>query len=147
MDFSNNTDLQKKNKSLVLGAYVMGIISIISAFTCFSFLTPLVGGLGIIFALLSKGSDISFEKKAKRGLILSALSIGISFIFMLVAFFSTYKTLSQYNAKELYEYMNEFYEKTYGQSFDEMYEDIYGEDFLENYKDALDNISESTFNT
>lgn len=132
MDYSNmqNTPV-KKNHALVNGAFIFGIISLISAFTCFSFLAPILGGLGILFALLSRGKEEAFEKKAKQGLIMSAISFASSIIFSLIAIVVSFMTLSQYEPEELHNYLNEAYEQTYGQSFDEMYEEIYGEDFNE----------------
>lgn len=140
MDFSNMQNTPKKNHSLVGSAFIMGILSIISAFTCFSFLTPVFGGLGIIFALLSKGNEDAMEKKAKHGLIMSATSLITTVVIMAGTFIFTFATLSQYEPDELHDYLNEAYEETYGQSFDEMYEEIYGEDFSGIYEDMYKDI-------
>ena len=135
MDFSNMQNTKKKNHALVSSAYIMGILSIISAVTCFSFLTPIFGGLGIIFALLSKGKEETFEKKAKHGLIMSAIPLIATVVLMVAGLIFSYVSLSQYEPDELHDYLNEAYEETYGKSFDEMYEEIYGEDFNEVYED------------
>lgn len=140
MDFSNIQNTQKKNQALVSGAFIMGIISLISAFTCFSFLAPVFGGLGILFALLSKGKEEILEKKAKQGLILSAVSLGATVVLMVGTVIFTLITMSQYEPDELHDYLNEAYEETYGQSFDEFYEEIYGKDFGEIYEDMYKDI-------
>ena len=140
MDFSNIQNTPKKNQALVNSAFIMGIISLICAFTCFSFLSPVFGGLGIIFALLSKGKEEVMEKKAKRGLVLSGISLIATVAFMVFSFIYTFATMSQYEPDELHDYLNEAYEETYGQSFDEMYEQIYGEDFNDVYEDMYKNI-------
>lgn len=140
MDFSNIQNTPKKNQSLVGGAFIMGILSLISAFTCISFLAPVFGGLGILFALLSKGKEETMEKKAKQGLILSSVSLIATTVFMIGTFVFTFATLSQYEPDELHDYLNEAYEETYGQSFDELYEEIYGEDFGEIYEDMYKDI-------
>ena len=140
MDFSNMQNEPKKNQALVRSSFIMGILSIISAFTCFSFLTPVFGGLGILFALLSKGKDETLEKKAKHGLIMSAVSTITIAVIMVGTFIFTFATLSQYEPEELHDYLNEAYEETYGKSFDDMYEEIYGEDFGEIYEDMYKDI-------
>lgn len=140
MDFSNIQNTPKKNQALVSSAFIMGILSLISAFTCISFLAPVFGGLGILFALLSKGKEETMEKKAKQGLIFSAVSLIATVVFMIGTFIFTFATLSQYEPDELHDYLNEAYEETYGKSFDELYEDIYGEDFGELYEDMYKDI-------
>ena len=140
MDFSNTQNTPKKNQALVTSAFIMGIISLVCAFTCFSFLAPVFGGLGILFALLSKGKEDKMEQKAKRGLVLSSISLIATVAFMAFTFIYSFVTLSQYEPDELHDYLNEAYEETYGQSFDEMYEAIYGEDFNDVYEDMYKNI-------
>lgn len=136
MDYSNMQNIPvKKNHALVSGAFIFGIISLISAFTCFSFLAPVFGGLGILFALLSRGKEEVFEKKAKQGLIMSAISFAATMIFSLITVVVSMVTISQYEPDELHNYLNEAYEETYGQSFDELYEEIYGEDFNDIYNE------------
>lgn len=134
MDFSNMQNTPKKNHALVRSAFIMGILSLVCALTCFNFLAPVFGGLGIIFALLSKGQDEKLEKKAKSGLVLSAASLITTMVIIIGSFIFTFASLSQYEPDELHDYLNEAYEETYGKSFDEMYEEMYGEDFNEVYK-------------
>lgn len=140
MDFSNMQNAQKKNQALVHSSFVMGILSIISAFTCLSFLAPVFGGLGILFALLSKGKEDAMEKKAKYGLIMSVISTIAIVVIVAGTFIFTFATMSQYEPDELHDYLNEAYEETYGQSFDELYEEIYGEDFGEIYEDMYKDL-------
>lgn len=140
MDYSNMQNTPKKNQALVSGAFIMGLLSLISAFTCFSFFAPIFAGLGILFALLSKGREAAFERKAKHGLVLSAISFIVTVIFTVATFIFTFATLSQYDPDELHDYLNEAYEESYGQSFDELYEEIYGEDFNEVYEDLYKDL-------
>ena len=135
MDYSNMQNTPKKNQALVNCAFFLGILSLITGVTCFSFFTPIFGGLGIIFALLSKGKEPVFERKAKHGLVMSTIALVVTVILSLVTFIMTFATLSQYEPDELHDYLNEAYEESYGQSFDELYEEIYGEDFNEVYED------------
>jgi hypothetical protein len=90
MDFSTIQNTPKKNQALVNSAFIMGLISIICAFTCFSFLSPVFGGLGIIFALLSKGKEDVMEKKAKRGLVLASISLIATVAFTAFIFIYTF---------------------------------------------------------
>ena len=140
MEFSNMQNTKKKNQALVSSAFVMGILSVISAVTCFSFLSPIFGGLGIIFALLSKGKEETFEKKAKYGLVMSIITVVAVSAIMAGTFIFSYVTLSQYEPDELHDYLNETYEEAYGKSFDDMYEEIYGEDFNEVYENMYNDL-------
>ena len=140
MDFSTIQNTPKKNQALVNSAFIMGLISIICAFTCFSFLSPVFGGLGIIFALLSKGKEDVMEKKAKRGLVLASISLIATVAFTAFTFIYTFVVMSQYTPDELHDHLNEAYEETYGQSFDELYKEIYGEDFDDMYEEMYKNI-------
>lgn len=132
MDYSTmqNTP-NKRNHTLVSSAFILGILSIISAFTCFGFLTPILAGLGILFCILSKGHENSYEKKAKQGLILSTISMVFCVIIMIAGIIFAFITISKYDKSELHDYLNDAYEQTYGKSFDEVYEKIYG-DNIEN---------------
>lgn len=140
MEFSNIPNAPKRNQALVNASLIMGIISIVIAFTCLSFLTPVFGGLGILFALLSQGREKNFDKKAKTGLVLSTISLVATVILTVITLVFTYNRLSGYDPDELHDYLNEAYEETYGKSFDELYEDFYGEDFGEVYDDWYNNI-------
>lgn len=140
MDFSTIQNTPKKNQALVNSAFIMGLISIICAFTCFSFLSPVFGGLGIIFALLSKGKEDVMEKKAKRGLVLASISLIATVAFTAFTFIYTFIMVSQQTPDELHDNLNEAYEEVYGQSFDELYKEIYGEDFDDMYEEMYKNI-------
>lgn len=135
MDYSTmqNTPF-KKNHALVSGAFIMGILSLVSAFTCFCFLTPVFAGLGILFALLSKGSEPSYEPKAKHGLILSTISMVVCIVLLVAGIIVSVVTISKYDKNELHDYLNEAYEQTYGKSFDEIYEEISGESIYDLYE-------------
>ena len=130
MDYSNmQNNPIPKNKALVSGSSILGILSLISAFTCLSGFSPIFAGLSIIFALLSKGKEATYEKKAKQGLIFSIISLVVSVVLSAIVLLVSFMTMFQYEPDELHDYLNEAYEETYGESFDELYEDLYGEDF------------------
>ncbi len=141
MDYSTlSSTPNKKNHALVKWSFILGIITLIGAFTCFSFISPILGGISIILALLSHGQEAAIESKAKQGIIMSIISLIPSVIATIVIVVLSISAFSKFNPDELHDYLNEAYEQTYGQSFDELYEEIYGEDFNEVYDELFENM-------
>ena len=63
-------------------AMVLGIVSL-AGMCCFPVM-PIIGGMGIIFALISRGGAKAFSKDAKNGLILSIIGTCISVVLTVV---------------------------------------------------------------
>ena len=128
MDYSNYQmpPVQKSN-GFETAAFTLGLISIITGIVCFPYIAPVLGGLGILFAILSKGKNVQYSSKAKKGLTLSIIGMVLGIVASIfITIFSFVTLLNQYTPGELHDYFNEAYEEYYGESFDEMYQDIYG---------------------
>lgn len=75
----------RRSRRMETLSLVMGIIALSTM--CFVYPTFICGALGIVFALLSRGGELRMESRAKLGLILSSVSLGIivlMFIYTLV---------------------------------------------------------------
>lgn len=129
--YSNHSDsyyngpLTKPANSLAIAAMSLGILALILAFTCTIYPTLVFGGLAIILALLSKGTDPKMHVNAKTGVITAA--VGISFNFVIVA--SALVLIFSPHANP-----------EYRKEFDKMYEQIYGESFEETLQDAAEGM-------
>lgn len=75
MDYMQNTQNQNIPQSndsptLALLSLILGFFSLL---TCFVGLSPFVGSLGLIFALLSRGGNTNFSGTAIAGIIMNLL--------------------------------------------------------------------------
>ncbi len=120
-----NGPVTKPANSLAVAAMTLGILALILAFTCTVYPTLVFGGLAIIFALLSKGTDPKMHANAKTGVITAV--VGISFNFVIIA--SVFMLLFS-------PYANPEYRK----EFDKMYEQIYGESFEDSLQEAAEGM-------
>ncbi len=74
------SQLNKKERaadSLALASFVVGIFSLVSMLCCCPFV---FSAIGIVLALLSKGAEKTLRPRAKAGLVMSVIGIGISLI-------------------------------------------------------------------
>lgn len=111
----NNGYIPQRNNSFITLSLISGITAIVSALSIFF---PFIfGGLGILFALLSKGNDVQMTGRAKAGLATSILGMVIS-AFILIA--SCIIVFSNPEGRDLFlEEYNRAYEQQYGTSFEE----------------------------
>ena len=65
---------------LATASFVLGIISLFSVLCCCPFV---FSAIGIVLALLSKGAEKALRPRAKTGLILSIVGIGVSLVLMI----------------------------------------------------------------
>ena len=106
---------------------VLGIITILSAFTGTVFPPLVCGGLSIILALLSKGNDRVMLPNAKVGVLTGILGLILNVLVVAGAFLLLF---TEPELKEdFHRQLNQYYEYFYGESFDDAWdeiEDIYG---------------------
>lgn len=113
---------QKKENVFVILSLIFGIISIV--LMCCVYPGFILGGLGIVFALISRGSLSEVKGLALGGLITSIIGICMSVIMLMISF--------------IYVFSNPEYIQQFDDMYDYMYEDIYGETFDDLYKDFDD---------
>lgn len=79
MDVSLNDDKRVAAAKYSRYAFIFGIISLAGLICCFPIM-PVVGGLGIMFALISRGGANVFSPEAKKGLTFSIIGTSASVI-------------------------------------------------------------------
>lgn len=70
-------------------SYLFGIIAMTASLLCclYPVLGIIIGSLGVLFALLSRGPDDQLVQKAKHGILMSSTGIGINLLTILLAIF------------------------------------------------------------
>ncbi len=112
-----------KGENMASASLVLGIITLGSLLLLRLSVPFLLGGVGIILAILSKGGARKMIGKATAGLIccITALALDIAFcVFAVWLVFSLPKL-----SPSLTEEVNKICEEQYGVSYDEMMEEIY----------------------
>ena len=106
-------------------ALILGIISL-AGMCCFPVM-PIVGGLGIMFALISRGGARAFSKDTKNGLVLSIIGTCISLVLTVgIVGYSTYDAIQRLkNDPAFIDEMVEQYEEIYDSMGQEMPEQLY----------------------
>lgn len=115
---------QKPNgENMATASMVIGIITLIGFVLLRLTLPFLLGGIGIILAILSKGGTRKMNGRAKAGMIccITGLCLDIALCVLSVWFLVSLPKLSPYFAEEL----NKVCEEQYGVSYDEMMDEIY----------------------
>ena len=74
----------KRSQAMTTAAIVLSVIAI-STICCFYF-SFICGSLGIIFALLSKGGELTMSQNAKTALTISAAAICLTVILTITSF-------------------------------------------------------------
>lgn len=111
-DFPHYGYVPARSNGFMIVSLVLGILAIMSCsliFTSFIF-----GGLGILFALLSRGKDKSTTGLATGGIVTSALGIGLATVIGAVSVYLIFCV------PEYHQMLNDTCEQMYGITFDEM---------------------------
>lgn len=124
-NYSYKGSVIKPANSLAVAAMSLGILALIFTFTFTVYPTLVFGGLAIILALLSKGTDPKMHSNAKTGVIIA--TVGISFDIVIVT-------------AVLLLIFSPYADPEYRKEFDTMYEQIYGESFEDALQDARNGI-------
>lgn len=112
-----------RGEKMASAALILGIITLVSLLLLRLSMPFLLGGVGIILAILSKGSAKKMVGKAKAGMIccITGLALDIAFcVFAVWLVFSLPKL-----SPDLTEEVNKMCEEQYGVSYYEMMEEIY----------------------
>ena len=114
-------------------AMIFGVISLAGLICCFP-LMPVAGGLGIIFALISRGRE-PMSKEARQGLIYSVIGTAVSLLLTVgIIVFSVFYTLKELKTND--KIVDEVREQ-YEQMFDNA-----GMDVPPEIEDMLDKMEE-----
>ena len=87
MDYeSNKSYIDVRSASMSIASMVMGIVGLVMS--CCVYPAIIFGSLAIIFALLSRGGEMTTNGYAKAGLILGIIGIVCGILFMIYALFT-----------------------------------------------------------
>lgn len=115
--------VKTRGDSMATASMILGIITLVSLLLLRLSMPFLLGGIGIILAILSKGGAKKMIGKAKAGMIccITGLALDVAFcVFAVWLVFSLPKL-----SPELTEEVNKICEEQYGVSYHEMMEEIY----------------------
>lgn len=114
-----NQNSMKDNsiQAFSIAALAFGVISLITFFTG---IVPLfAGGMGLIFAALSRRKGMALTGAGRVGLYLSVIGIVFGATLLLYAYYTV--LLPMMNDPEFYDTMNLYYQNNFGISLDEMF--------------------------
>lgn len=115
--------MKSKGDGMATASMILGIITLASMLIL-QFTIPFVlGGIGIVLAILSRGSAKHLAGKAKAGLI--CCIVGLSLDIVLIVSAVCLVLALPHLPKEYQEEVNKACEEQYGVSYDEMMEEFY----------------------
>lgn len=121
-----------KGQSMATASMVLGIVTL-SSFVLLQLSLPfLLGGIGIILAILSRGSAKRMIGRAKAGMICCITGLCLDVVLCTFAVWLVFALPSI--SPELTEEVNKMCEQQYGVSYDEMMEEIYEMWNIEGYE-------------
>jgi hypothetical protein len=119
---------ERSAQSLALASMILGIASI-----CCCCVSPMLGGLGIVLAILSKRTNREMLTQAKAGLITSIIGVVIAIAAFFLLMIPSINAASADGGDEFWQEYEEQYERQYHQ---EVPEGTY-----ETYKEMIDFLS------
>lgn len=121
MDSETVSNKQLSARKFSRLAVIFGVISLAGLICCFPIM-PIIGGMGIIFALISRGGSIDFSQEAKKGLTFSIIGTVASLVLTVgLMGYSVYYTLNELKTNDkLVDEMREQYEQLYDNAGMEM---------------------------
>ena len=112
-----------KGEGMATASMVLGIISLVSLVLLRIYIPFLVGGIGIILAILSKGNAKKMMAKAKAGMIccITGLVLDVS-----LCVFSVYLVFALPDIMpEMVDEVNQMCEDQYGVTYEEILDEMY----------------------
>ena len=134
MDVNLNDDKRVAAAKYSRYAFILGIISLAGLICCFP-LMPVVGGMGILFALISRGGANVFSPEAKKGLTFSVIGTAASVVLTVAVMVgSVFYTMDQLKTNPgMIDEVRQMYEQMY---------DSVGQDVPPELLETLDKMEE-----
>lgn len=134
MDVNLNDDKRVAAAKYSRYAFILGIISLAGLVCCFPIM-PVVGGMGIMFALISRGGANAFSPEAKKGLTFSIIGTAASVILTVAVMVgSVFYTMNQLKTNPgMIDEVRQMYEQMY---------DSVGQDVPPELLETLDKMEE-----
>lgn len=121
------TNRKPKGDSMATASMILGIITLVSLLLLRLSIPFLLGGIGIILAILSKGSAKRMVGKAKAGMTCCIIGLSLDVVLCVSAVYLVFALPKL--SPELTEEVNKVCEEKYGVSYDDIMEEFY--DILE----------------
>lgn len=115
--------VKPKGDSMATASMILGIITLVSLLLLRLSMPFLLGGVGIILAILSKGGTRQMIGKAKAGMICCITGLALDVVLCVSAVWLVFSLPRL--SPELTEEVNKICEEQYGVSYYEMMEEIY----------------------
>ncbi len=114
---------KNKGEGMATAAMILGIISLISLLLLHFYMPFLLGGVGIILAVLSKGKAKKMLGKARAGLICCITGLALD---VTICVFSVYLVFALPDIMpEMVDEVNKMCEEQYGMTYEELMDEIY----------------------
>lgn len=139
MDFNINDDKRAAAAKYSKYAFIFGIISLAGLICCFPIM-PVVGGMGIMFALISRGGANVFSPEAKKGLTFSIIGTAASVVLTVTVMVgSVVYTMNQIRTNPgILDEMRQVYEQMYDSMGQEVPQELLDTlDRMEQYSEEL----------
>lgn len=122
-------------KSFSSAAYGFGIAALIASIVLAIF--PIaglgLGAMGLTMALISRGYDSSFDKKANSGFVLSLIAIGIALLILCISVFVVFYTVDYATLlSEMDSMLGDYYNEYFGYTPSDLFKALFGEGGLIN---------------
>lgn len=115
--------LKTKGDSMATAAMILGIISLVSLVLLRVYIPFLVGGVGIILAILSKGNAKKMIGKARAGLICCITGLMLDIVLCISSVYLVFALPDI--MPDMVDEVNEICEEQYGMTYDEFMDEIY----------------------
>ena len=109
--------------NLVTASLALGIATIVSAILGTVYFPFILGGISIVFALLSKIGDEKMVSKSRTGVICAIIGLVLNLFIVSTSIYRVFTDERTFNQ------FDRIYEQVYGESFRDMYKDVTGQDF------------------
>ena len=115
--------VRPKGESMATAAMILGIISLVSLLFFQLQIPFLLGGVGIVLAILSRGSAKQMLGRAKAGLTCCIIGLSLDIVLFAAAIYLVFAL--PHLSPELMEEVNEACEEQYGMSYEEIMDEFY----------------------
>ena len=130
---TQQSDIKEQSADrLATAALVLGIISLVSTLCCCPFI---FSAIGIVLALLSKGAEKMLRPRAKTGLILSIVGLGVSVVLI---GFSIGLPIVMYKTNPMFrQQFNQEMKKSLEQD-EQLFRSLYGDEVYDRMMEMID---------
>jgi len=113
IDLEQINNSVEPNQKLYIACFVLGILTIVTAIMMTVYIPFVLGGVGIILGILSKGQLLHLPKQAEIGISAAIVGLVLNIVIMVSSFYTVFTN------PEAYSQFNSTFEQVYGESFED----------------------------